>query len=175
MKKINEYELVISPGKIPLWRLILASALLTLVLYYLYLAATFFYYLGFTETAFKGLAGVIQLITFPLVFVVSLCMTKTILIDIDKDKLISRYQLGPFSKDVLSAIPELEYVAIFLNAKGEFEVNLWYQGNKHYKMYQFEEKGQAFKLAIITSTKLNIDLLDATEKGNSKWIDKTNL
>ena len=92
---------------------------------------------------------------------------------LNKNKLISRYQLGPFSKDILSEIPELEYVAVFLNSKEEFEVNLWYQGNKHYQMYQFEEKDQAMNLAKITSTKLNIDLLDATVKGDFKWVDKT--
>jgi len=175
MEKINEYELIISPGKIPVWRRIIASALLTLVLYYLYLASTFFYYLGFTEKAFYGLAGVIKLITFPLVSIVSLCLTKTILIDIDKNKLISRFQLGPFSKDVLSEIPELEYVAVFLNSKDVFEVNLWYKNNRHYQMYQFDEKAQAFNLAKLTSTKLNIELLDATVKGDFQWIDKTKL
>ncbi|RAR72572.1 hypothetical protein [Flavobacterium aciduliphilum] len=162
MKKINEYELIIFPGKIPIWRLVIASALLTLVLYYLYLALTFFYYLGFTEMAFKSLARVIKLITYPMFLIVSLSMTKTILIDTDKDKLISRYQLSSFSKDVLSKIPELEYVAVFFNSKEEFEVNLWYQGNKHYQMYRFEKKEEAMNLAMITSTKLNIDVLDAT-------------
>jgi hypothetical protein len=103
---------------------------------------------------------------------IAFSITKTVLIDIDKDKLISRYTVGPFSRDVLTVVPELEYVAVFLNSKDQYEVNLWYTGNKHYKMYFFEEKESAFTFATAISNKLNIDLLDATEKGNNKWVEK---
>jgi hypothetical protein len=42
-------------------------------------------------------------------------------------------------------------------------------------MYRFEKKEEAMNLAMITSTKLNIDVLDATVKGDFKWVDKTKL
>lgn len=75
-----------------------------------------------------------------------------------------------------SKIPILEYVSVFKNSQKEiFEVNLWYKGNKHYNVFNFEEFQSAFDFALLYSNKLNIDLLDATEKGNSKWIDKTKL
>ncbi|GAA4080330.1 hypothetical protein GCM10022389_28060 [Flavobacterium cheonanense] len=32
---------------------------------------------------------------------------------------------------------------------------------------------EAMSFGLLFSNKLNIDLLDATEKGNFKWIDKT--
>ena len=99
-------------------------------------------------------------------------VVKTVLIDLDKDQLISRYCLGPFSYDSKDIIPELEYVAVFKNGKDDFEVNLWYKGNKHYNMYIFELKAQAMEFAEIIVAKLKLDLLDATEKGNSKWVDK---
>lgn len=97
------------------------------------------------------------------------------MIDIDKNKLISIYSVGPFSKKIPSVVPELEYVSVFLNSKDIYEVNLWYKGNKHYTMYAFGEKQPAMKFGEQVSAKLDIDLLDATEKGNSKWIDKTAL
>jgi len=49
---------------------------------------------------------------------------------------------------------------------------IWYKGNKHYKMYAFDKKAQAMEFASLAAARLKIDLLDATEKGNSKWIEK---
>lgn len=46
---------------------------------------------------------------------------------------------------------------------------------KHYKMYDFDNKEAAYQFALDISNKLNIDLLDATEKGNFVWIEKENL
>lgn len=100
-------------------------------------------------------------------------MTKTVLIDTDKDILISRFNVGIFSRDIKSKVPELEYVSVFQADELEYQVNLWYVKNKHYKMYTFAEKDSALKFGASVALKLNIDLLDATERGNSKWIDKT--
>jgi hypothetical protein len=95
------------------------------------------------------------------------------LIDTSNEKLISRYIIGPFSFDVNSKIPKLEYVSVFLDSSANFQTNLWYLGNKHYKMYDFELKEDALLFAKITASRLEIALLDATEKGNSKWIETT--
>ena len=67
----------------------------------------------------------------------------------------------------------LEYVSVFLDDKDNFQVNLWYVGNKHYKMYVFEKKETAMKFGKHVAAKLNIDLLDATERGKNIWIEKT--
>lgn len=42
-------------------------------------------------------------------------------------------------------------------------------------MYSFENKEAAYQFALDISNKLNIDLLDATEKGNFQWIEKQDL
>ena len=49
------------------------------------------------------------------------------------------------------------------------------EGKKPFNVFNFEEFQPAFDFGLLYSNKLNIDLLDATEKGNSKWIDKTKL
>lgn len=97
---------------------------------------------------------------------------KNLLIDTDTNQIVSRYVVGPFSKDIITKYKEFEYVSVFLDEKDLYQTNLWYKGNKHYKMYFFEEKESAFKFATAISNKLNIDLLDATEKGNNKWVEK---
>lgn len=175
MKRINEFELIVSQGRRPIWKTILAALFFTIMFYFLYLGIIMYWHLGICEQTSKSLPQFVKSICYCLAGGISFSVMKTVLIDVDKDKLISRYYIGPFSKDVLTTVPELEYVSVFLNPKNYFEVNLWYKGNKRYMMYNFDEGLQAFKFASQVAIKLNIDLLDATEKGNSKWVDKTKL
>jgi hypothetical protein len=168
----KQYELIVSEGKRPFWMLLMAAICFTLVIYNLYNLAIAFFEPGFNEgQATILIPDTIQSVTTMMLSGIAFSITKTVLIDTDKDLLISRFCVGPFSKDVKSKVPQLEYVSVFLDPKERFQVNLWYIGNKHYKMYFFDEKESAMKFAELTALKLSIDLLDATEKGNSKWID----
>ena len=175
MVEKNEFELIVSEGKRPLLMRILAAIFFTYMLYLIYGLCIIFYYRGFCEYTSHILPGFVQSIAYCLSGGIFFCVTKTVLIDIDKDILISRFCVGPFSHDVTSKVPQLEYVSVFLDSRENYEVNLWYVGNKHYNMYNFEEKEPAMKFAELTAIKLNIDLLDATEKGNSQWIDKAKI
>lgn len=172
----KEFELVVSEKRRPIWMLVLASIFFTISICVVIYSVKTIWEVGFDRLSVKFPANMIKLIVFSAGFGVTFSITKTVLIDVDKNKLISRYFIGPFYKDVLSVIPNLEYVSIFFEPTyEEYEVNLWYNKNKHYKMYVFENKETAFEFGIQVVKKLNIDLLDATEKGNSKWIDKTKL
>lgn len=172
----KKIDLIVSEGKLPLWKAIISSALITLSISIIFYTFHKIYQVGFNNLSVKFPASMIKLIVLSAGSGISLAITKTILIDIENDKLISRYSIGFFSKDVLSKTPRLEYVSVFLEPTNEqFEVNLWYNKNKHYKMFVFEKKEDAFEFGKMVSCKLNIDLLDATEKGNFKWIDKTEL
>ncbi len=173
MEEKNEFELVVLPGNRPLWMRILAAIFFTFIIYVLYDYATLLYYEGWCKRTNNALPKVVEAVAYALSGGIAFSVVKTVLIDVDKDKLISRFSVGPFSKDVLSVIPELEYVSVFMDAKEYYQVNLWHKGNKHYNMYNFEDKEPAMKFAQMVSEKLNIDLLDATEKGNSKWIEIT--
>jgi hypothetical protein len=171
MEEKNEFELIVSQGKRPIWSTIVAALFFTYMIYSIYMLIQMLWKFGFLEGVAQELPRFAQNIGYTLAGGISFSVTKTVLIDIDKSKLISRYFVGPFSKDVLSVVPDLEYISVFLDSKGYYQVNLWYKGNKHYKMYDFEEKNPALEFAQQAAAKLNIDLLDATEKGNSKWME----
>jgi len=84
----------------------------------------------------------------------------------------SRYGFGLFSINQYSKIPTLEYISVYKNnQQGYFEVKLWYEGNKHYTIAYFETEKEAFDFGILFSAKLNLNLLDATEKGNPVWLE----
>ncbi|WNM19800.1 hypothetical protein [Flavobacterium capsici] len=99
-------------------------------------------------------------------------MIKDIEIDTKNNSIHTLYKVGPFIKKVKTKAQEFEYVSVFLTDKNVFETNLWYVRNKHYKMYEFEKKEDAFEFGEMVADKLNIDLLDATERGNNKWVEK---
>ena len=110
--------------------------------------------------------------TYCLVYGFKFAATKNMLINLKTRTLISRYIIGPFSYDVKLKVTEFEYVSFFEDGYGEFGTNLWYVKTRHYKMYSFVDKESAFQFSLNLSNKLNIDLLDATEKGNFKWVEK---
>ena len=167
----NEFELVVSDGKLPIWKAVLAAAFFTLMFYNLYDVVTTLYLTGFESKISKSISRSMEGFGFCLAGGVMFATRKVMMIDLDRDKLISRYLLGPFSRDRLTVIPELEYVSVFYDSKENFQVNLWYKGNKHFKMCRFAEKSPAMEFARHVAKKLKIDLLDATVKGNSQWLD----
>ena len=175
---INSNEIIVSEGKKPLWILLVAAFLFTASLFFF----VYHFYLLFDFggqlkiKAIKGISSNIGVSVYAFLGAITLSKVKTIYIDLEKEKLRTQHSVGVFKVNYFSVIPELEYVSVFLNPQNEiFEVNLWYKGNKHYNVFNFEDYKSAFDFGLLFSNKLNIDLLDATEKGNSKWIDKTDL
>ncbi|MGV9004755.1 hypothetical protein [Flavobacterium sp.] len=171
----NDFELIVAQGKIPIWRLLLSVAFFSIMIWFLSQEILMFYYVGFNERTIVIFFKCLSLVAYCLVGGIAFAVSKTILIDVDKDLLISRYNVGMISKDVKAAVPKLEYVSVFLDEKEMYQVNLWYIGNRHYTMYSFDEKEMAFKLANHVANKLNLDLLDATDRGNNKWIEITKI
>lgn len=100
-------------------------------------------------------------------------MVKDVYIDLNQNTILSIYIVGPFSKKTNTLVQNFEYVSVFKNDNDIYETNLWHQGNKHYKMYDFYAKKDAFTFGLLISDKLKIDLLDATNRGNNQWVDKS--
>lgn len=171
MELDEEFELIVHEGKRPFWQTLVAGTIFTLMFYLIYQTVLLFYHFGYSEFTLKCIPDLVYGITYCLVLGLGFSVVKSVLIDVDKDKLVSRFTIGPFSYDKLSAVPSLEYVSVFKDARGGFDVNLWYIGNKHYVMCDFYDCESAFVFARYVADKLKIDLLDATVKGDSKWVE----
>ena len=171
MEQKSEYELVVSEGKLPIWRAVIAAAFFAMMCYVIYCDCELLYYVGFNEKSGRLVANSLDGVGFWLAGGITFAMTKTVLIDLDNDKLISRFGCGPFYRDRLTKVPSLEYVSVFLDGKERFQVNLWYERNRHYQMYMFDDKEPAMEFALEVAKALKIDLLDATLTNNSQWID----
>jgi hypothetical protein len=173
MNTKSEFELIVSEGKRHPFERMLAALSFTVIFYGMFAMVARLVQNGITDELIRSCAGFMEIIGLGLALGLRFAVTKTILIDTDTDKLISRYHLGPISYDDIYPVPKLEYVAVFKNQKQVYEVNLWYKGNKHYGMYGFDEKAPAFKFAESVAEKLNLDLLDKSEHGVSTWIERT--
>lgn len=71
---------------------------------------------------------------------------------------------------------DILYISIYKNhSDRDFEVQLWLTETKKKSISVHFNYQSAFSLASQISNGLQIDLLDATEKGNFKWIKKEGL
>jgi hypothetical protein len=172
MSEKKESEVCVFEGKRSWYELVLAAVfysisvyLLLAIFYYTFVDSSFFLFL---KSLFLTLGVGLYCFGMGLRF----STTKNMIIDTDVNTIISRYVVGPFSYDVKAKAAEFEYVSFFKDKYDCFGTNLWYKGNRHYEMYGFENKESAYQFSLDIATKLNIDLLDATEKGNFKWLDK---
>ncbi len=170
MGKTNDNVVKVYSGQRAWYELALAAVFfmaflypLLLTLYHLILLDIKDALLNFFDVLCHGIPGLAGGLAF--------ATTKAIRLDTVKKTIISYYCVGPFTQKIQTKTMTFEYISIYLNTSGNFETNLWCEGNKHYQMYEFYEKEDAFKFAEMLSAKLKIDLLDATEKGNSRWVD----
>lgn len=65
-----------------------------------------------------------------------------------------------------------DYISVF-KVREVFQVNLWYHDKSILNLFVIKNFEEAIENAYQISVKLNIDLLDASVKGNHRWIDKT--
>ncbi|OYU82302.1 MAG: hypothetical protein CFE23_00880 [Flavobacterium sp. BFFFF1] len=171
MKEENKFELVVHQGRRPLWKTFLAAVLFTAMFYFLYDMFLITREYAIIGSSSKQFIGDLKWAAMALSGGISLSIMKSVMIDLDKNRIISKFYVGPFYRNIHSEIPRLEYVSVFLDGKGYYQVNLWYQRNKHYNMYAFENKKSAMQFAAKVALKLKINLLDATEKGNFHRVD----
>jgi hypothetical protein len=166
MESYGENEIILSEKEKPFWQRIIAALLYTAMIYVMYLV---FHYLSIRWIA-VGLKY-FELVLVLFIGALRFSLTTTICLNLSSQKLKTVYSVGPISIKDNSELPKLEYVSIFKNSMEEFEVNLWHSKNKHYKICIFENFEEAINFGKYFALRLKIDLLDATEKGNSKWLD----
>ncbi|WP_147309574.1 hypothetical protein [Marixanthomonas ophiurae] len=79
--------------------------------------------------------------------------------------------VGPLKFGKWKAFKKLEYISIFKNGKGFYEVNLWYNRNKHFNITTLDTFQDCFEIGKSIAEKLKINFLDAaTDPRNSLWI-----
>ena len=166
-------NIIISESARPIWQIPIAALFFSVATFILLLALND---IDFSE---KGLILFLHRLEPGIIFVsigIGFTLTKSIHIDIENSKFRPTYNIGPLKIGQWQTIKNYQYVSVFhqptIGGDYIFEVNLWYDNNKHFELYEENDYKEAFLIGYELSEQLNIDLLDATEPNNFKWIDK---
>ncbi len=166
-------NIIISESNRPIWQIPIAALFFTmafgLISYRFFIWATTNSPLNLRLIDFEGVIylGAIG---------ISFTSRKRIHIDISKSRFRPTIEIGPLKIGKWQTIKNYQYVSVFhqplVNGAYIFEVNLWYDNNKHFELYAKDNYNEAFLIGYDLSEELNIDLLDATVPNDFKWIDK---
>ena len=71
---------------------------------------------------------------------------------------------------------EIKYISVFSDKSNkDFTVFFWLSETNKKNIVTLFNKEEALNFAILIAESINVKVLDATEKSNFKWIDKTEL
>lgn len=167
----QEIEKLVYASKRPLWYFILATPL------YIF---TFIMALKMIELFYSG-SGMNGLKFFVAVFFMFFCAAgltfkKRIYANAENKSARFNFTLFgiPLCKDTI--FNEVQYVSVYKNhSDRDFEVQIWLSETKKKSVSVHFNSLSAFNLASKMANGLEVNLLDATERGNFKWIEKENL
>lgn len=166
-------EIIVSESNRPFWQIIVASLFFTLATVILLL--TLYSFIFSNELLSVSLGNLHTIVIF-ISLGIGFSAQKRIYVDIANSKFKPYYEIGPIKIGNWQRIHNYQYISVFnqpLKDGGSiFEVNLWYDTNKHFKLYEGNDYLENFMMGFEISEELDIDLLDATVPNDYKWIDK---
>lgn len=173
---MDKKHIIVSESPRPFWKLIIASLIFTAAIgIIIYLTINNLWKVELTKGNKSGIINIFYLIGIGIL----LCLHKKVHIDLELSRFKPTIEVGSIKIGKWKTINNYEYVSIFFDpSKSEaeiFEVNLWYDKNKHFELYTRNNFEDAVSVGFDISEALNIDLLDATIPNDFKWIDKENL
>lgn len=164
---------IISESDRPIWQIPIAAFLFTAALG---VFINIIYNAQLTDVSTRYIVNNLKTVILLIILGISFCSKKRIHIDIVNSRFRPTIEVGPIKIGKWNTIQDYEYVSVFHQALRDgsyiFEVNLWYDTNKHFKLYEEYDYKEAFLIAYDLSEELDIDLLDATVPNDYKWIDK---
>ncbi|MFD2822679.1 hypothetical protein ACFS5M_03300 [Lacinutrix iliipiscaria] len=170
---MDDSNIIIAGAKKPFWQLIIAALCFTAVIAIISSSVLYNY---FNLNSFKKIGTLTEVIIYLIGIGIGFSSQKRIYVNLKTSKFRSTREVGPIKVGRWKTIKNYEYVSIFhqplTNGAYVFEVNLWYNGNKHFELYSENNFKSALEVGYDLSEELNIDLLDATIPNDYKWIDK---
>lgn len=170
---VERKNVIISEGNRPLWQRVIAAIHYTAILYLL-----FKFFIGFDLTSdnkkLKGSLSLLEIAIFLFPSALAFSVVKDILFDLEQRKYKIQYCVGPIRVGKWQALPDIEYVSVFKQPKADggyaYEANLWYAGNRHFNVCESDLLEPAYKMGENVAKVLQVNLLDATEANNNKWV-----
>ncbi|MCT4629201.1 hypothetical protein [Winogradskyella sp.] len=166
-------KIIISESNRPIWQIPIAALFFTLAFG---LLAYTIYEVKFSNESVRSAIVDIKNIVFLAAIGAGFSSQKRIYIDLEHSKFKPTIEIGPLKFGKWKQIYNYEYVSVFHQPLQDgdyiYEVNLWYDRNKHFCLFEKNDYKEAFIIGYELSEELNIDLLDATVPNDYKWVDK---
>lgn len=179
---MEKKNVIISEGERPIWQLVIASLFYTLSIF---IIAYYFYQFGsiifiYPIRAITATVPFLILAFCAMLVGLRFSMKNIMFFDLENRKFKDQYRVGPFKMGRWKLLPKLEYVSVFKNTRGFFEINIWYIQHKryrerHFNIYNYIDEEDALESGFYIANQLNIKLLDSTEKNNYKYLDMSEL
>ncbi|GGI56485.1 hypothetical protein [Winogradskyella haliclonae] len=166
-------KLIITGSKKSLWQTIVAAFIYTLAILLIFLSINN----GKMDLEhINRIADDSYLIVIIISIAVGFSSIKRIYVDIENSRFRPTFEVLFMKFGKWKTINNYEYISVFRqplkNGDYIFDVNLWFDRNKHIKLYDEHNYVDAFKVGFLLSEELEIDILDSTTPNNYKWVDK---
>lgn len=170
-------DIIISERERPVWQSIVAVVCYVLMFLFLGLMVFGVYqYEG--KRSFKAFTSSFNCAVFMFVLGIRFSVVTSICFDMKERRYKKEFRVGPVRVGKWEQLPDIEYVSVFRQAvtlPGEddghvFNVNVWYGHNQHFTIYTKPESKPAYDMALYIASRLQIELLDATDPRNKIWI-----
>lgn len=168
---MKQKEILISQGSRPWWQKIIAAIFFTGMFYYLYLFIAN-YHLFDPNKSPRQAAAPIKMIIYLFTGGVGFSLVREHHFDFNNRKYKINYCVGPIKIGQWKRFKKLEYISIFKKKSGIYEINLWYNHNKHFTLFSCDDPLEGLDAGKQVAEKLEIDLWDATNPYDSKWMEK---
>lgn len=167
---MEQNEILISQGNRPYWQIIIAALFFTGMLIFLYY---FFITFNIYESTKKVKSSIsfLEIAIFLFAGGVSFSIVRDYHFNFKEKKYKILFCVGPVQIGSWKKFKNLEYISVYKNKKNAFEINLWYDKNRHFNLSHQNKADAALFMGKELSKKLKIDLLDATDPHNKQWVD----
>ena len=167
-------EIYVSNGKRPLWQSFIAALLFTLSLYLGYL-----FFQNFEVNPgknYKSIASPLELAIICFAGAIGFSRVVDYRFNLKAREYRVIYNFGLLNFGKTYQFNSVDYIAVYFNnSKEVYEVNLWYNTNKHFAMIIFNDANEGLKAGETLAKKLQLDLWDATNPHDGKWVDLNDL
>lgn len=166
----REIDAHFSQGRRPFWQTIIAAFFYTAAVVVLYL----FYISSSIDFGEKKIILPIQMLALPIILIsigIGFSIVNDYLFDFQNKQFKIIHNVGPIRWGKWRTIKSLDYISVFQKVEGKFQINLWYNKNRHITFSVFRAYEDAMSAGKILAKKLRINLVDASNPRDSKWIE----
>lgn len=173
-------DIIISEGSLPVWQKIISLCCFIAVLY---LLIRLLILSDSTDSKESRIFNFLLLLLFA-IFTYMFGLVIRLRFDFNRQRWKKQFTVGPIKFGIWKSLSMITYMSVFKQLEvsydefgkktGEYysyNVNLWFSGNKHVTVYSHSVKSASFNFAERTAIQLKVDLLDATVPNNFKWVE----